>query len=140
MITVDELMARMRNGESTDSIADELAKMLNMAEKAIAEEQTKSKNERWFHEACAQAADAMNLALEAYADWQGLSFPSSMEMDADSIAEVAKAYFGLDKFINIINDTIKNKPAEIKNKFGINTNDKDFDAAVNDFLRKYDLL
>lgn len=139
MITVDELMARMRNGESTDSIADELAKMLNMAEKAIAEEQTKSKNEKWFYEACAAAADAMNLALEAYADWQGLSFPASMEMDEDSIVEVVKAYFGLDKFMNIINDTIKNKPRN-NHEIGINTNDKDFDTAVNDFLRKYDLL
>ena len=137
MLTTDELIARLRNGETVDNIADELAKMLNLAEKAVKEEESKSKNEKWFHDACAQAADAMNLALEAYSVWQDLSFPTSMEMDADSIAEVAKAYFGLDKFMHIQNDSIKTIQ---KAPDTVNTNDKSFDKAVNDFLRKYDLL
>lgn len=94
MITTDELLARMRNGESADSIADEMAQMLNLAQKELVKEQATNQKEIAYKRACEKASDAVNDALDAYAHWKNVDMSEYM-WDTDtamSIIELLSAF------------------------------------------------
>ena len=100
MITSDEILARMRKGETADDIANEMAKALNAAQKVIEEEKSKSKKEQWFKEACAVAASSMNNALDAYGGWKGIDV-DDLTWDADMCADIIKIACELNKVIDV---------------------------------------
>lgn len=94
MITSDEILARMRKGETADDIADELAKALNAAQKIYDDERTKSRYKADYDNACVRAAVAMNDAIDAYARWTGVK-ATGMIQDTTSIAAQIDAMYAL---------------------------------------------
>lgn len=77
-----DILRRMRAGESTDSIANEMAKMLNQAEQELEKERSKSKMEKDFRDSCAAAAEALNKALDVYGAMNGKDY-TKLHYDTD---------------------------------------------------------
>lgn len=120
--TYEDILARMRRGDTADNIADELAKMLNKAQTQIAEEEKRSKKQQEFDKACAEAAEAMNYALDTYGALTGKN-TSNAVYTADSVASIVKMATGFSDIVT-------------KMKRDVETyDDDDFDAIVNKFLR-----
>lgn len=135
MITIDELTARMRNGESADSIADEMAKMLNMAQKAIAAEESSSKKEQAYKRACEVASEAVNDALDAYAHWKDVDMSEYM-WNVDTAMNIIEL---LSTFGELIALFTPDKPAGPTATVTVNKNSDlatmDFEKIVEKFLK-----
>lgn len=143
MITTDEILARMRNGESADNIADELAKMLNLAQKELAKEQSKSKSETDFKRACENAADAVNDALDAYAHWKDTDMSDYM-WTAETAANIIELLSSIGDLLDLFDLSPAKKPAGPTEVKTININNGsagsdlsgDFESIVENFLKK----
>lgn len=125
MITTDEILARMRNGETADTIADELAKVLNLAQKALIAEQANSKKETKYKEACANATAAINEALDAYADWKGVDM-GEYKWDVETCAGIIELLAGFGDLLSVLG--LSNKSEEAK--------DDTFEDIVDRFMRE----
>jgi len=143
LITTDEILARMRNGESADNIADELAKMLNLAQKELAKEQSKSKSETDFKRACENAADAVNDALDAYAHWKDTDMSDYM-WTAETAANIIELLSSIGDLLDLFDLSPAKKPAGPTEVRTININNGsaggdlsgDFESIVENFLKK----
>ena len=100
-MTIDELTQRLRNGESVDVIAQEMATMLNKAQEAVDKERDSKARKIAFERYCADAAIAMNDAIDAYAHWkdadvEGLSF------DADTVSDIIQTMVSVGDFLSVL--------------------------------------
>jgi len=127
MITTDEILARMRNGESADNIADEIAQMLNLAQKELAKEQATNQKEIAYKRACEKASEAVNDALDAYAHWKDVDMSEYM-WDTDIAMSIIEMLTTIGELLSIFTP---DKPAGTAKK----SNNKDFESIVEKFLR-----
>ena len=128
------ILARLQNGEDMQKIADEMAAMINAANKTYndqkaAEEAAKKRNE-------IQKKEDLQEILDLLADWfktyYDIETKSELEVDAvleliDSLKEYVEALKGLETVFNM-----KNAPKIIKS----NTKLKSADEQISDFLSK----
>ena len=128
-MTIDELTQRLRNGESVDTIAQEMAKMLNMAQETIDKERDSKAREIAFERYCADAAIAMNDAIDAYAHWKDVDV-EGLTFDADTVSDIIQTMVSVGDFLNVLsghpntNSNTTNKSAS-----------KNFSDVVDKFLR-----
>ena len=132
-MTYEDILARMRKGETADDIADEMAKMLNKAQKQVAEEARTNQKEEDFKFACAEAADAMNEALQRYAAWKGVDV-SDLGWDADMCASIVDMVVNFKDLVAVLGMTEDKKAGrETKARSGDDT----FDATVSKFFKEF---
>ena len=132
-MTYEDILARMRKGETADNIADEMAKMLNKAQKQVAEEARTNQKEEDFKFACADAAAAMNYALKKYALWKNIDV-SDLDWDADMCASIVDMVVNFKDLLALLGAS-ENKKAvrEIKTHSGDDT----FDATISKFFKEF---
>lgn len=132
-MTYEDILARMRKGETADDIADEMAKMLNKAQKQVAEEARTNQKEEDFKFACAEAANAMNYALEKYALWKNVDV-SELGWDADMCANIIDMVINFKDLLVVLGATDNKKAGrETKTRSGDDT----FDATVSKFFKEF---
>ena len=129
------ILARLQNGEDAQTIANEMAAMINAANKTYtdqkaAEEAAKKQNE-------VQKKEDLQEILDMFADWfktyYGIETKGELEADAvleliDSIKEYVEALKGLETMFGV------KKPAAKVIKS--NTKPKSADEQISDFLNK----
>lgn len=123
----NDIVRRMRAGESSDDIAKDLAAMLNKTEATLAEEQSKSKRESEFSKACATAAEAMNAALAAYGRLMNKNY-GSLHWDGEMCKSIIKTAVGFNDILGVMS----NKPIP-------ESNDDSFDRAVEKFFKEFNI-
>ena len=134
MFDVNEILARLQNGEDAQKIADEMAATLNLANKTYEDQKAKEEAAKKQNEV--QKKKDLQAILDMFADWfktyYGIEAKGELEADAvleliDSIKEYVEALKGLETVFNM-----KNSPKIIKS----NTKPKNADEQINDFLKK----
>lgn len=132
------ILARLQNGEDAQKIADEMAAMINAANKTYndqkaAEEAAKKQNE-------AQKKEDLQEILDMFVDWFGTYYEMDVEdlkseLKADEVIELIDS---LKEYIDAIKGLEhmlgKKKPAS--KVFKSNTKPKSADDTLNDFLNK----
>lgn len=132
-MTYKDILARMRKGETADDIADEMAKMLNKAQKQVAEEIRTNQKEEDFKFACGDAADAMNYALEKYALWKNIDV-SDLGWDSDMCANIIDMVVNFKDLLSVLGVSDSKKAVrETKTRSGDDT----FDATVSKFFKEF---
>ena len=129
------ILARLQNGEDAQKIADEMAAVLNQANKAYAdqkavEEATKKRNEVQKKE---DLQEILDLFTEWFKTYYGIDAKGELEADAvleliDSIKDYVEALKDLEAIFGI------KKPAVKATKS--NTKPKNADEQIRDFLNK----
>ena len=132
-MTYEDILARMRKGETADDIADEMAKMLNKAQKQVAEEARTNQKEEDYKFACGEAADAMNEALAAYATWKNVDV-SGLSWDADMCANIVDVVVNFKDLLTVLGVT-EDKKAGRETK--AHSGDDTFDATVSKFFKEF---
>ena len=134
------ILARLQNGEDAQTIANEMAAMINAANKTYtdqkaAEEAAKAAAAK----AEVQKREELQSILDLFADWFGTHYEmdvedlkSELKADQvieliDSLKEYVDAVKGLESMLSM-----KNTPKIIKS----NTKPKSADEQINDFLKK----
>lgn len=128
-MTIDELAQRLRNGESVDAIAQEMAKMLNMAQETIDKERDSKARKIAFERYCADAAIAMNDAIDAYAHWKNADV-EGLTFDADTVSDIIQTMVSVGDFLNVLSGH-PNTNSKSANKSA----SKNFADVVDKFLR-----
>lgn len=128
------ILARLQNGEDAQKIADEMAAVLNQANKAYAdqkaaEEAAKKRNEVQKKE---DLQEILDLFTEWFKTYYGIDTKGELEADVvleliDSIKDYVEALKDLETMFGI-----KNAPKIIKS----NTKPKSADEQIRDFLNK----
>ena len=140
MFNEKDILARLQNGEDVQKIADEMAKMINAANKTYTDQKAA---EEAAKAAAAKAEDQkkeeLQSILDLFCDWFGTYYGMNVEdlkseLKAeqvieliDSLKEYIEAVKGLESMFNM-----KNAPKIIKS----NTKPKNADEQINDFLKK----
>ena len=129
------ILARLQNGEDAQKIADEMAAVLNQANKAYAdqkaaEEAAKKRNEVQKKE---DLQEILDLFIEWFKTYYGIDAKGELEADAvleliDSIKDYVEALKDLEAIFDI------KKPAVKATKS--NTKPKNADEQIRDFLNK----
>ena len=128
------ILARLQNGEDAQKIADEMAAMINKANKMYADEKAAEEAAKKQNEV--QKKEDLQEILDMFADWfktyYGIETKGELEADAvleliDSIKEYVEALKGLETMFSM-----KNAPKIIKS----NTKPKSADEQISDFLNK----
>ena len=129
------ILARLQNGEDAQKIADEMAAVLNQANKAYAdqkaaEEAAKKRNEVQKKE---DLQEILDLFTEWFKTYYGIDAKSELEADTvleliDSIKDYVEALKDLEAIFDI------KKPAVKATKS--NTKPKNADEQIRDFLNK----
>ena len=134
MFDVNEILARLQNGEDAQKIADEMAATLNLANKTYEDQKAKEEAAKKQNEV--QKKKDLQVILDMFADWfktyYGIEAKAELEADAvleliDSIKEYVEALKGLETMFSM-----KNTPKIIKS----NTKPKNADEQISDFLKK----
>lgn len=142
--TKEDILARLQNGETTDTIAAEMATALNEAEaekKALdAEKVAKEKEKTRVLEAKRVAVDNM---LDAICDYLVASGEGDLITDIKDI-ETDKVIEMLDDSIKITKSLEKMKDLEFpmnlpKAKITVGSNLKSADKVISEFLKEFDL-
>lgn len=128
------ILARLQNGEDAQKIADEMAAMINKANKAYADQKAAEEAARKQNEV--QKKEDLQEILDLFADWlkiyYGVEVKGELTAEAvleliDSIKEYLEALKDLESVFNM-----KNAPKIIKS----NTKPKSADEQISDFLNK----
>ena len=138
MFDEKEILTRLQNGEDVQTIANEMANLINKVNKTYtdqkaAEEAAKAKTE-------VQKVEKLQYILDRFIDWFGTYYNVDIEfikneLDADSVIELIDS---IKEYIEALKDLesmfdIK-KPAVKATKS--NTKSKSSDEKINDFLKK----
>lgn len=134
MFTEKDILARLQNGEDVQKIADEMAAIINAANKTYAdqkaaEEAAKKQNE-------VQKREDLQEILDLFSDWLNAHYGIGTKGDitADQVIELIES---LQEYIEAIKSletmfSVKNAPKIIKS----NTKPKSADEQISDFLNK----
>lgn len=140
MFTEKDILTRLQNGEDVQKIADEMAKMINAANKTYTDQ--KAAEEAAKAEAAkaeGQKKEELQSILDLFCDWFGTYYnmdvaeiKSELKADQvieliDSLKEYIEALKGLETMFSM-----KNAPKIIKS----NTKPKSADEQISDFLNK----
>ena len=129
------ILARLQNGEDAQKIADEMAAVLNQANKAYAdqkaaEEAAKKRNEVQKKE---DLQEILDLFTEWFKTYYGIDAKGELEADAvleliDSIKDYVEALKDLEAIFDIKKPAVKATKSNIK--------PKNADEQIRDFLNK----
>ena len=129
------ILARLQNGEDAQKIADEMAAVLNQANKAYAdqkaaEEAAKKRNEIQKKE---DLQEILDLFIEWFKTYYGIDTKGELEADAvleliDSIKDYVEALKDLEAIFDIKKPAVKATKSNIKPKSA--------DELIRDFLNK----
>ena len=134
------ILARLQNGEDAQTIADEMAAMINAANKTYtdqkAAEAAKKQNELQKEEDLQEILDMLYDWFDIYYNMDIKEIKSELKADQvieliDSLKEYFEALKGLEDLFSVKNAT-KPTPKIIKS----NTKPKDADEKISDFLNK----
>ena len=135
MFTEKDILARLQNGEDAQDIANEIAAMINAANKTYTDQKTAEEAAKKQNEV--QKKKELQGILDLFADWfktyYGIEIQVELEADAvleliDSLKEYVEALKGLDSIFGV------KKPAAKVIKS--NTKPKNADEQISDFLNK----
>ena len=129
------MLNRMRDGATTEDLAKELAALLNKAEAAYNEEQEAVKWEETFEEACEDAANAFNNALDIYGGWKNTDM-SKYLYDGKMVREIIESLNTGYKFVEIMTDILRETVPMKKNRSG----DMTFDEALAKFFKDNNIV
>lgn len=121
MYSVDEIFARLQNGESAEVIANEMADVINQAVAKAEEEESRKKYNHMVNEAAKKAAEGLNELLVLYDLHEEDVTPEDI---INLIEAVLDLKMGLQSLI---------APKEEK------VNNKNADKILNDFLSAWGL-
>ena len=134
------ILARLQNGEDAQTIANEMAAMINAANKMYAEEIAKAEEAKRAEEQkkalnLQKTADLQNI-LDQFAVWfqEYYNIDASKELKADSLMEIID---GVQEYMDALKGlemVIGKKPAVKVIKS--NTKPANADETINDFLKK----
>lgn len=128
------ILARLQNGEDAQKIADEMAAMINKANKTYndqkaAEEAARKQNE-------IQKKEDLQEILDLFADWLKIYYgvETKGELTAEAVLELIDS---IKEYLEALKDlesvfSMKNAPKIIKS----NTKPKSADEQISDFLNK----
>ena len=131
------ILARLQNGEDIQKIADEMAAMINAANKAYADEQAAAALEK----AQVQKKEELQEILDLFADWfstyYNIDAKSELNADAvleliESVQEYIKAMTDLSAVLGVKKPAAPVGPKIIKS----NTPPKSADETINAFLNQ----
>ena len=132
------ILARLQNGEDAQTIANEMAAMINAANKTYTDQKAKEEADRAAAaKAEAQKKEDLQKILDMFANWfktyYDIEAKDELEADAvleliDSLKEYVEALKGLESMFSIKKPAVK----VIKS----NTKPKSADEQINDFLKK----
>ena len=134
------ILARLQNGEDAQKIADEMAAMINAANKTYtdqkAAEAAKKQNELQKEEDLQEILDMLYDWFDIYYNMDIKEIKSELKADQvieliDSLKEYFEALKGLEDLFSVMNAT-KPTPKIIKS----NTKPKSADEQISDFLNK----
>ena len=138
------ILARLQNGEDAQTIANEMAAMINAANKTYTDQKAKEEADRAAAaKAEAQKKEDLQEILDMFCDWFGTYYEmdvaevkSELKADQvieliDSLKEYVEAIKGLETMFSVKNAT---KPAVKVIKS--NTKPANADEQINDFLKK----
>ena len=131
------ILARLQNGEDAQTIADEMAAMINAANKTYADQKAA---EEAAKKAEVQKYEDLQEILDMFVDWFGTYYEIDVEdlkseLKADEVIELVdslKGYIEAIKGLESMFDAKKPASKVIKS----NTKPKSADERINDFLNK----
>ena len=128
------ILARLQNGEDAQKIADEMAAMINKANKAYADQKAAEEAARKQNEV--QKKEDLQEILDLFADWLKIYYgvETKGELTAESVLELIDS---IKEYLEALKDlesvfNMKNAPKIIKS----NTKPKSSDEKINDFLKQ----
>ncbi len=100
------ILARLQNGENAQTIADEMAAMINNANKAYAELKAAEETEKAQAEAVMiQKKEELQEIIDLFADWcsayYGVGEEAWVEINADTVLEL---FDSLQEYVKAMND------------------------------------
>ena len=146
MYSYDEILARLRKGEDTEKIAREMTEALNKASKDYEAENSRSQKQKEFEKECANAANAMNKAILAYARLEGVDMEQYL-WNADNCAKTIGAYKSLGMILNTIlgedelrdlRNTVRDTTTTVRCKKTTQKSENDFATVMRNFLDSID--
>lgn len=145
MFDVNEILARLQNGEDAQKIADEMAATLNLANKTYEDQKAKEEAAKKQNEI--QKKEDLQEILDMFCDWFGTHYEmdveeikSELKADQvieliDSLKEYVEAVKGLETLFSVKNATKPTAPIGTK-IIKSNTKPKSADEQISDFLNK----
>ena len=131
------ILARLQNGEDAQTIADEMAAMINAANKTYSDQKAAEEAAKKTE---AQKYEDLQEILDMFVDWFGTYYEIDVEdlkseLKADEVIELVdslKGYIEVIKGLESMFDSKKTVNKVIKS----NTKPKSADDRINDFLNK----
>lgn len=133
------ILARLQNGEDAQKIADEMAVMINNANKAYAEQKAQAEKEAQAKaEAAAKKETAKNDLqdiLDLFAEWFGKYYEidvqeAKKELDAESVIELIDSL----QELTVLTNGLKKKFSLPKTSTHLTSTRKSADSILNAFL------
>lgn len=135
MYSYEDMLNRMREGATTEDLAKELAELLNKAEATYNAEQEAFRWEENFENACEDAANALNNALDIYGGWKNIDM-SLFLYDGKMVREIIEGLLTGHKFVELITDVLREAAPTKKNRNG----DVTFDEALAKFFKDNNII
>lgn len=130
------ILARLQNGEDAQKIADEMAAMINAANKIYSDQKAKEAEEKAQAEkAAVQKKEDLQEILDMFADWFNTYYgiDAKSELDAETVLSLIDS---IEEYLNAIKDLEKAfnvKPAAKPVKKIVKA--KSADETINQFLK-----
>ena len=146
MFNMEDILARLQNGEDAQAIANEFANVINQANKAYADQKAKEEEERIAKERAKQIQqdkeDELDEILEYFKEWMRRYYPKHDKIiletfDGNTAKDVIASIETIFDLIDIgyaslmkIQSPVVKKPAETAGRKA-----KSADDVINDFLK-----
>ena len=136
MINTNDIIARLRNGESVETIADEMAKALNEAEATLHEERLAQAKETQKEDTLNSIAEDLINCLEEYIE---VAFPNLYDtlfaegepLDTATVREILDSTLSVAGDLGTLTQMFKTAPIE---KINIQTTDKEVNDLIKDMM------
>lgn len=136
MINTNDILARLRNGESVENIADEMAKALNEAEATLNEERLAKAKEAQKEDTLNSIAEDLIACLEDYIE---IAFPNlydtiftdSKPLSVKFVRETLDSTLSMAGDLGTLTQMFKAVPVE---KINIQTTDKEINDLIKDMM------
>lgn len=136
MINTNDILVRLRNGESVESIADEMAKALNEAEATLHKERLTQEKEAQKEDALNSIAEDLIACIEDYIE---IAFPNlydavftnSKPLSVKSVREMLDSTLSVAGDLGTLTQMFKTAPIE---KINIQTTDKEVNDLIKDMM------
>lgn len=140
MINTNDIIARLRNGESVETIADEMAKALNEAETTFRDEENarraaeleKNQKEAMLDEIAEDLIGCLEEYIEtAFPDLYNTLFDEDESLDVKAVREMLDSTLTMAGSLGTLTQMFKTAPIE---KINIQTTDKEVNDLIKDMM------